>query len=245
MLDPSQPRSLPPSLKPSSEDLLSSITHDLRGPLTAARANAEILLKTIRLEHDAQILIQRVLRNIDRVDQLIQHYLDTRYLDSRLSSQMNMTSCDLTLLMKDVLEDLGAIYGNRFIFSTNQSHLGFWSPHDLRRVIENLASNAIKYGDRESLITLKLHETESDVRLSVHNHGPPIPPDQQKLIFNPFHRSQPNHAQGWGLGLSIIQAIVKAHGGFTQVESSQEQGTTFSVILPKDCRKKPNSLSPP
>jgi len=93
--------------------------------------------------------------------------------------------------------------------------------------------NAIQYGDRTP-VTLTAEEANGAVLLAVHNGGAPIPPDVMQSIFEPLARgSGDGGAHSIGLGLYIARAIVSAHGGEIGVRSSSDQGTTFTVRLPK------------
>ena len=102
-------------------------------------------------------------------------------------------------------------------------------------MIENLAGNAVKYGDGKSPITLKFQKNENQVELSVHNFGKPIAVEDMQRLFEPYQRTgsalSGGH-KGWGIGLTLVKGIVEAHGGSVKVRSSLYEGTTFSLILP-------------
>jgi len=102
-------------------------------------------------------------------------------------------------------------------------------------VLENLVSNAIKYGYEGSTVTVDWHKNEDRARISITNRGIGIPEDEQDKVFQRFYRAQ-NAANiatsGTGLGLSISRRIVEGHGGDIWFESEQEEETTFYVSLP-------------
>jgi signal transduction histidine kinase len=107
--------------------------------------------------------------------------------------------------------------------------------------MENLISNAIKYGAADSPVTVTLQDLSDKVRISVHNFGNPLSDDERTRIFDQFKRSKAAEAsgkKGWGIGLTIVRGLTEAHGGSITVESSQETGTTFAVTLPRDARAK-------
>jgi signal transduction histidine kinase len=109
----------------------------------------------------------------------------------------------------------------------------------LRRVIENLISNAAKYGSPTGPITLTLEKRASEIDISVHNVGNPLPREELLQLFDPFHRSSTADASphvGWGLGLTLVRGVAEAHGGRVHVESTPEAGTTFTLSLPLDSR---------
>jgi signal transduction histidine kinase len=79
----------------------------------------------------------------------------------------------------------------------------------------------------------------SQLALSVHNWGTPIPVPEQGILFDQYRRTQSAHAspvKGWGLGLALVKALADAHGGSVRVESDIERGTIFTVLLPLDFR---------
>jgi signal transduction histidine kinase len=103
----------------------------------------------------------------------------------------------------------------------------------MRRVIENLVTNALKYGAADQPITISLDKTPDGVRLTVHNEGNPIPSERQAELFTLFRRLEPMKNEGWGLGLVLVKGIIEAHGGKVYIESSKERGTSFVLELPQ------------
>jgi signal transduction histidine kinase len=90
-------------------------------------------------------------------------------------------------------------------------------------------------------VTIRILELDSVVKLSVHNFGKPIPSDELENLFNPFVRSKTvdlSKKKGWGLGLTLVRGVTEAHCGQIDVESNRDEGTTFTVTLPKDPRQK-------
>jgi signal transduction histidine kinase len=102
-------------------------------------------------------------------------------------------------------------------------------------VIENLAGNAVKYGAKDTPITLSLKHLGAHVELRVHNFGGELSPDDQKGLFDLFQRTRTAIAsgqKGWGIGLTLVKGIVEAHGGRVSVKSGPGLGTAFIVSLP-------------
>ena len=101
--------------------------------------------------------------------------------------------------------------------------------------IENLASNAIKFGSPDAVVTLELKEENQRVTISVHNHGSYLTPPEQADLFNRYYARNngvtSSSQRGWGLGLTVVRGIVEAHGGSIQVESSLKHGTLFLVTI--------------
>ena len=107
------------------------------------------------------------------------------------------------------------------------------SRKDLRRVIENIATNAVKYGSPDAPITLTLQHTATTIRITIHNEGQPIPPEAQSILFQQFRRTKTAGEQkGWGLGLFLAKNLIEAHHGTIEVESGEGKGTSFIITLP-------------
>jgi signal transduction histidine kinase len=124
---------------------------------------------------------------------------------------------------------------------------GFWSSSAIRRILENLCGNSVKYGAPHRPVTVSLEEEGGKVKLQVHNEGMPIPTTELPHLFEPFRRSSAARAsgkRGWGLGLTLVKGLVEAQGGSVSVSSSEAQGTLFTVVLPRDARSEVSSLEP-
>jgi signal transduction histidine kinase len=143
-------------------------------------------------------------------------------------------------VIKTTLEELSSALGDRFIFHPgNFSVFGYWDVAYLRRAIENVASNAVKYGDSEDYVFVSYTSKDGEVAISIHNSGKPIAMGERETIFDPFQRvgkARKTGKSGWGIGLSLVKGVVEAHGGRVTFESEEETGTTFILTVPIDCR---------
>ena len=107
--------------------------------------------------------------------------------------------------------------------------------HRLRQLLLNLADNAIKYNQPDGRVVMSLARDNGTVELTIANTGPGIPAEKLPRVFDRFYRGDHAHGgevEGSGLGLSIVQWIVKAHGGAIKLSSKPEQWTTVTVHLP-------------
>jgi len=108
----------------------------------------------------------------------------------------------------------------------------------MAQVASNLLANALTHGARDEAVRVWVGGTANELRLSVHDGGSPIPPELMPEIFEPFRRGRrtagASHARGLGLGLYIAKQIVTAHGGEIEVRSTAEDGTTFTVRVPRE-----------
>ena len=108
---------------------------------------------------------------------------------------------------------------------------GTWDQARVEQLLSNLVANAVDHGDGTVAVRIS-GEDSNRVILSVHNQGPPIPPERLPDVFDPFRRGE-DGGDGLGLGLFIVREIVRAHEGTVEVASTA-QGTTFTVSLPRE-----------
>jgi phosphoserine phosphatase RsbU/P len=119
----------------------------------------------------------------------------------------------------------------RIELDTNGDLHGDWDPDRVAQVVTNLTSNAIKHGGSVGTISFSLEGASDSVLMRVHNWGTPIPAAVIDHLFEPFKRG--SESEGLGLGLYIVQQIVRAHGGAITVDSSENAGTTFTILWPR------------
>ena len=112
---------------------------------------------------------------------------------------------------------------------------GLWDSDRIAQVVTNLVSNALKYSPASSPVRIRVGRDADEALLSVHNRGDPIAADLLPQLFEPLHRGGrgvDKTTRSIGLGLYIVDQIVRAHGGSVRAESTADSGTTFSVRLP-------------
>jgi PAS domain S-box-containing protein len=218
------------------ERFVTTLSHDLRTPLSVAQMGGSILQRMPGASFEVKEIAARIVRNTQRVDAMICDVLDANRL--RAGEQMPFVTgdCQLDKLIVVISEELTALYGQRFLVSNRAGALHAQCDESaIRRLVENLAGNAIKYGASDTPVTLGLATFGDQVELSVHNEGNPISPQDREQIFQPFHRVERTASgdhSGWGVGLGLVQSIAKAQGGTVRVESDPDRGTTFIVRLP-------------
>lgn len=222
------------------EQFVSILTHDLRTPLTAAKISAQLIMKYPDKTENNKVLASRIVSNIERMDQMIQDLLDVSRIRAGESLIFVMNSCDLRLIAIETLKELSVAYGDRFVLQSDRLPIvGFWNADGIRRVIENLVTNAVKYGASQEPIIITIKSLGEEVQIIVHNSGNPISEDEQKFLFRPFQRAtsaQMSENKGWGLGLTLVRGVVEAHGGAIKVSSSEKDGTSFLITIPQDSR---------
>lgn len=221
------------------DSFLSMASHELRTPITALQLQVQGLLHEARRSGDLVppsvrrrlVLIER---NVQRLEALVGHLLDLfRLSTGRL--ELEVGSVDLSALIGEVanrLDSLASEAGCEIIQEIEPHVTGAWDHDLLERVINNLLTNAIKYGPGKP-ITVRLKRDGSVVRLSFEDHGIGVDPKDYLRIFQRFERAVSEwHYGGLGLGLWIVKRIVNALGGEVGVSSQLETGAIFTVELP-------------
>jgi signal transduction histidine kinase len=222
------------TLRDIQELFMVTLTHDLRGPINVVKMGTHLTLRRLQEGDNHVDVAVRMLSAIERLDSMIQNLLDASRLRTGQSLKLKFEECDLDTLVRNVAEDLSFAHGERFVVVSNSGIRGYCSPKEIRRVIENLAINAVKYGAPNTPITLTLQQSETQVTIAVYNEGEPIAPEAQSILFQQFRRTTSADDQtGWGLGLFLAKSIAEAHQGTIVVESTEGQGTRFIVKLPK------------
>jgi signal transduction histidine kinase/PAS domain-containing protein len=217
------------------EQFVATLSHDLRNPLTAAKTSAELLLKFPDRPTAREQLLRKIVHALDRADRMIMDLLDANRIKAGKKIPIQFFKCDLAAVVRVTLEELSMTYGNRFVLHGPENIHGTWAGDAIRRVVENLCNNAVKYGAKDKSVTVTLTLEKERLLLSVHNFGHPIAPEQQARLFQPFQRAnsaETSGKRGWGLGLVLVRGIAEAHGGYVTVHSTEESGTTFTVYLP-------------
>lgn len=218
--------------KKAREDFVITLIHDLRTPLTSAILNAEIIQKS-------STGFIKIISSLDRINKMINDLLDANRIQSGNTLPLHVEYCDLHQLMMKVIDDLTLVHGKRFVLNASDSIMGYWSSDGLRRVIENLLINAVKYGLAQSPINIMIKKTETSASFQVHNLGNELSPVEQINIFESHQRlskDRPYNIRGWGIGLTLVKGILKAHGGTIAVKSESGKGTTFTITIPLDSR---------
>jgi len=216
-------------------DFIASVSHDLRTPLTAARA-ALVLLATSAADHyrpDEHRLLKNARRNIERLDLLITDLLAYNQLEAG-TLHLDRELLDLRAVVTDALSVVyPLIHEKEQLVEVHLPDplLSEGDPRRLEQVIVNVLANAHRHTPNGTRIAVSGHINGPTVVLSVHDTGPGIPTEDLEGIFQRFYRLG-SAEEGSGLGLAIARSIVTLHDGHIWVESRIGAGTTFCIALP-------------
>jgi PAS domain S-box-containing protein len=220
----------------ASERFVSSLTHDLRTPLTAIKLSVQLMDKTGTDKEFSKKLILKILQNINRADDMVCDLLNANKIRAGHKLLVHRQDCDAKDIAQKTIDELSMIYGPRFELNISGDCLGRWSQSGIKRIIENLSTNAIKYGDEKRKVTIFLQSDESKLEIKVHNWGHPLKSEETSNLFGYLQRAskaQNSNIPGWGIGLTIVKGIAEGHDGGVKVESAEKTGTVFSAWLPK------------
>jgi signal transduction histidine kinase len=216
------------------ERFVSALAHDLRTPLTAAKMGCQLAMRQAGNPDSVHKETSRAIQNLQRMDQMIQDMLDAHRISAGQPLPLNLEVCNVGELMESVIDDLTTIYGNRFILDAAGFIYAVWDCKYMRRAVENLLTNAVKYGDSDEKVKVAVrpHGDLPSISLSVLNKGEPLREIQP--LFELFKRGPRigKSERGWGLGLTIVKGVAEAHGGRVEVESTPAGETTFTMNLP-------------
>ena len=219
-------------------EFFSHISHDLRSPLTALQASAQLLLGRARgpLEPRQENLVEIMLEGSQRMLGMINQILDYSRLRAPAAAPMDRRVVDVAKLVSRAIDELGAQaeqQGLALTASADGADFDIEGDDEaLGRVITNLVGNAIKFTPGGGSIAVHLAAVGHRVELSVTDTGVGIPADALPTIFDPYRRAH-RGANGSGLGLAVVKGLVEGHGGTIAVESTEGQGSRFTVTFPR------------
>ncbi|HEV2492217.1 MAG TPA: HAMP domain-containing sensor histidine kinase [Terriglobia bacterium] len=220
-------------------DFVSNVSHELRTPLSLIRLFAETLemgrLNNPEKYHEYYSIIRK---ESERLTALINNVLDFSRIEAG-KKEYDFRATDLGELARNTLESYRyqiEQQGFEFREEIADDLPALWVDREaISRSLLNLVNNALKYSQKEKYLGVRLYRANGSVKLEVIDHGIGIPPDDQEKIFEKFYRAGDplvHNTKGSGLGLSLVDHIVRAHGGEVSVESAPGQGSKFTIVLP-------------
>jgi sigma-B regulation protein RsbU (phosphoserine phosphatase) len=209
--------------------LLSVLGHDVRNPLNTIVLGCSLLAAT-DADPKRRTTIQRMVSATQRMERLIRQALFVaQTLEHGVSLEMSTT--DVGNICASLADEYRERYPSFKLTRTGDQHsTGTWDKERVVQLVDNLLSNAMRHGD--GFATLDLLDAPDRAVISVHNQGRPIPQQSRDTLFDPL-RCHDERSGGVRLGLYIVDQIIKAHKGALEFRSSESDGTTFIVSLPK------------
>jgi two-component system CheB/CheR fusion protein len=224
-------------LEQHKDEFIGVASHELKTPVTSIKTYTELLTDIFNPESDPRsaALIERLNKQVNRLSYLVGDLLDvTRITEGKVELQWQQLNIDE--LIAEVVDDMRPLAPHHEL----KTHLNaqVQVKADLERISQvliNLVSNAIKYSDEESIITISSRIVENNIEISVHDTGGGIEKEFHGKIFERFYKSDKtdiSSTSGLGLGLYISKDIVERHGGRIWVESERSKGSTFYFTIP-------------
>lgn len=212
------------------------IAHDLKTPITRIRGLAESELNTGKSSDKCQELAADTIEECDYLLQMINTMLEISETEAGVA-EFAKEEVDMVGVIRDTCELFRPIAENkgvRFISKLPNRALVLGDIHGLQRMIVNLLENAIKYTPSRGTVTISLHDDKGQIVMAIHDTGIGISEGDLPHIFKRLYRCDTSRSQpGFGLGLSLAMAVVRAHGGDITATSRLGEGSTFKVILPR------------
>jgi two-component system, sensor histidine kinase and response regulator len=211
------------------------LAHELRNPLSAILASARLLQRRSDDPH-AHEAAARIVASGNRMGRLIEDMLNLARARLAGGLILKREPGDFRALVELVIREHRSAAPDRSIESTCVGEFfGFWDAERISQAVSNLIGNALKHGDRQTAVAVRLDGTDPEsVSLSVVNSGT-IPDELRDHLFDPFRGGQrpSGRGEGLGLGLYIVIQIVKGHRGSVDVESGRNNQTAVRVVLPR------------
>ena len=217
-------------------ELVHTISHDLRSPLTSVLGYTDLIERVGSLNEQQLDFLTRIRASVESITALVNDLLDLDRLEAGFDIRRERVHLEHILMkaldtlegqfkLKDLLLNLNVGKGLPEVQG---------NPVRLRQLFDNLLSNAVKYSPQGSIIEVSLRAEDNQIILSIADEGAGIPRAEQARVFEKFYRASnvPNEVSGSGLGLAIVKSIVEAHQGRIWVESTKGRGSTFFVVLP-------------
>jgi len=226
--------------------LIDSLTHELRTPLTAIRAAATTLTQDQGLDDSLRKELATVVdEESARLDALIGEAVEMAEIDANVVRVHPSPRHTRTLLEQVVAESRASLGRHQAVLMVQEPDRPVWfDARLLGRVFRHLIENAARYSPPDARIVLRTRRRDGRLEFEVEDSGPGIDKIDLPHIFEKFYRGKKSgtRGKGTGMGLAIARAIVRAHGGDLNVESSPEHGSTFRFWVPL-VEKDPTELS--
>jgi heavy metal sensor kinase len=220
----------------SQRQFIEDFAHELKTPLAVLKGEMEVSLKKIRSTEEYESVLLSNLEEVNRINKIVEDLLMLARFDSS-AIVLEKKPLEISGLVNVIVNDIKVLADQKNIsinFSAQGKITIYGDENQMKRLFINLLDNAIKYTQRNGKVIVSTKPVEDYARIEISDTGTGIPADEVKHVFDRFYRQDKSrHKPGFGIGLSIAKSIVDAHKGKIEVESRVNQGTTFTVLLPR------------
>lgn len=217
-------------------NFLMSVTHEFKTPIASLSLYLQTLQNRELSPEKRQELIQRALRDTERLNSLAENILLTARIEHQ-AFPLHKNTTDLSVFVEQLMQVLIQTHGKRYHIKLNieAGILFHFDEMAMHSILTNLFVNAVKYTPEDSLIEISLHRDKNKIELSISDQGPGIPEKERRRVFDKFVRlgdENRRSAKGTGLGLYITRYFITQHGGEISIDENYRSGTKFIVNFP-------------
>ncbi len=217
-------------------EFVANVSHELKTPLSVVRMFAEMLLtKRVRSEEKERAYLEIIHRESERLSTLIENVLDFSAIE-RGKLMYQKRPGDLAEVVQRAIETFRYRLEPESLevrFVQRGDVPSYFDEQAILLAVMNLLDNAVKYGGAEGPVEVTLERGKRHVYLRVRDHGPGIPPGEHRRVFERFYRvRRDTDTRGSGIGLSLVERIVEAHGGRAWADNAPDGGAIVSLSLP-------------
>ncbi|MEO8108895.1 MAG: chemotaxis protein CheB [Ginsengibacter sp.] len=216
------------------DDFVSIASHELKTPLTSAKAFVQLLEHGLKRKNDDDLIFaEKASASIDRINELVAELLDVSKIQHGKFG-LKVTSFDFNKMLIDVIESVQMITPSHKIMLENSVHQKVSGDHDrLGQVVNNLLNNAVKYSPKSDEILVRSSMQSGEIKVSVNDNGIGISKKNLNKVFDRYYREEGRamQFQGLGISLSISKEIIQRHNGKIWAESEPGKGSTFYFTL--------------
>ena len=221
---------------------VSNASHELKTPLSSIKLLSEsvVAMEPVNEEYVKEFMVD-INGEIDRLTKIIDRLLQLTKLDAN-KSELDKKVSDVNEMSERIVRSLLPVANDKNItltLLTKQEVLALIDREKIWQVIYNITDNAIKYTPEGGIVNLFVFNEDDECRIEVEDNGIGIPDSEINQVFDRFYRvdkARSRESGGTGLGLSIVHDLVQLHGGRVFCESKENQGTKFTVIIPKNIK---------
>lgn len=222
----------------TQKTFVANASHELRNPLTAITAQLEVALLKERDSQEYKKILYSVLEDIKRLNEISHRLLQLTKIESE-KSDIKLEPIridDLIWEVKNEFQKQNSDYKARLSLNElplNESHLMILgNSHFLKTCFTNLMTNACKFSS-DKTVNIEIVSSKENLIINFIDHGIGIPENEIPYVFEPFYRGKnTNSIKGYGIGLSIVEKIIKLHNAEIQINSKVNSGTIVSLIFP-------------